>query len=274
MIDDVRLEPAGLLDGLGDGAGLGDDLEPVAPVEQRDEALAHHLVVVDDEQAQGTGAWSVTGEFFGAARRAVLGCRGGAGRGDADDDTRARPAGRPRPNVPPMATARSRMLPMPWCRPSRVRPGERGGVEAPPVVLDASTSSSPSASSRTSPVRVAPAWRATLDSASRAMNRMSDRRSGGIDRSSVCAAVEVDLEVDDRVHPELLGEPRERLDRVLLAAHRRPQPEDVRADVGDHEVERVDRAVHARDGLLAAALVLDQLRHDLQRQADARRSTG
>ena len=53
--DDVRLEAAGLLDGLGDGAGLGDDLEPVAAVEQRDEALADDLVVVDDEQAQRTG---------------------------------------------------------------------------------------------------------------------------------------------------------------------------------------------------------------------------
>ena len=35
-------------------AGLGDDLEVLAPVEQRDEALADDLVVVDDEQAQGT----------------------------------------------------------------------------------------------------------------------------------------------------------------------------------------------------------------------------
>ena len=49
--DDVGLEPAGRLDRLGDRARLGDDLEPVAAVEQGDQALADDLVVVDHQQA-------------------------------------------------------------------------------------------------------------------------------------------------------------------------------------------------------------------------------
>ena len=53
--DDVGLVEARLVDRFGDGPGLGDDLEALAPVEQRDEALADDLVVVDDEQAQRSG---------------------------------------------------------------------------------------------------------------------------------------------------------------------------------------------------------------------------
>ena len=40
---------------LRDGAGLGDDLELGAAVEERDEALADDFVVVDDEQGEGSG---------------------------------------------------------------------------------------------------------------------------------------------------------------------------------------------------------------------------
>ena len=36
-----------------DGPGLGDDLEALAPLEQRDQALAHDLVVVHHQQPQG-----------------------------------------------------------------------------------------------------------------------------------------------------------------------------------------------------------------------------
>ena len=53
--DDVRLVAPGLLDRLRDGAGLGDDLEAVAPVEEGDKALADDLVIVDDEQAERSG---------------------------------------------------------------------------------------------------------------------------------------------------------------------------------------------------------------------------
>ena len=48
-------EAAGRRDRVGDGARLGDDLELRPAVEQRDESLADDLVVVDDQQAQGTG---------------------------------------------------------------------------------------------------------------------------------------------------------------------------------------------------------------------------
>ena len=62
MIDDVGLETARLLDRLRDRAGLGDDLESLAPVEQGDETLADDLVVVDDEESRSgrAGAGSVT----------------------------------------------------------------------------------------------------------------------------------------------------------------------------------------------------------------------
>ena len=52
MITRSGAKRVGQLDGLRDGAGLGDDLEALAPVEQRDEPLAHDLVVVDHEQPQ------------------------------------------------------------------------------------------------------------------------------------------------------------------------------------------------------------------------------
>ena len=51
--DQVRLELAGHLHGFGRGACLGHDLEVLAPLEQRDEALADDLVIVDHEQPQG-----------------------------------------------------------------------------------------------------------------------------------------------------------------------------------------------------------------------------
>ena len=50
--DDVRLERRACSMASADGAGLGHDLEAVAAVEQRDQALADDLVVVDDEQPQ------------------------------------------------------------------------------------------------------------------------------------------------------------------------------------------------------------------------------
>ncbi len=46
---------ASLVERFGDGPGLGDDLESLAPVEQRGETLADDLVVVDDQQAQDVG---------------------------------------------------------------------------------------------------------------------------------------------------------------------------------------------------------------------------
>ena len=49
--------PAGLVDRFGDRPRLGDDLEALAPVEQRGKALADDLVIVDDQQAQDVGRW-------------------------------------------------------------------------------------------------------------------------------------------------------------------------------------------------------------------------
>ena len=47
------METASLLYRLGRRSGLGDDLETSATVEERDEPLAHHLMVIDHEQGQG-----------------------------------------------------------------------------------------------------------------------------------------------------------------------------------------------------------------------------
>ena len=56
MIDDVRLVAAGLVERLLDGACLGDHLEVGAAIEQRHQALADHLVVVDDQEAEWPSA--------------------------------------------------------------------------------------------------------------------------------------------------------------------------------------------------------------------------
>ena len=74
--DDVGLELASLLDGLGDRPGLGDDLEALAPTQERDQALPDDLVVVDDQQAQGPGG-------VGAAVLPSRGCLRGAERAAA-----------------------------------------------------------------------------------------------------------------------------------------------------------------------------------------------
>ena len=50
---DVGPEAARHLDRFGFGAGLGHDLELVAAIEERDEALPDHLVVVDHQDSQG-----------------------------------------------------------------------------------------------------------------------------------------------------------------------------------------------------------------------------
>ncbi len=105
------------LDGLGDGAGLGHDLEAIAPVEQRDEALADDLVVVDHEQAQD------------GTRRGAF---GSGHRGSISSWAPARgPTSRvPVPGMvsssrrPPAAAARWRMLSSPWW-PSRAAPRDR-----------------------------------------------------------------------------------------------------------------------------------------------------
>ena len=84
----------------------------------------------------------------------------------------------------------------------------------------------------------------------------------------LCATVQVDLQVDHRIHAQLFREAGEALDGIFVATNRRPQPQDVGADVRDDEVERVDRAVHPGDRLEAAIVLLDQLRDVLERQAD------
>ena len=90
--------------------GLGDDLEVLAPVEQRDEALAHDLVVVDDEQAQ-----RLRGAVGHGPLRSVPGLR--RRDGTPDDDTRARPAlTRDRQRARRWPTARARMLREPVVR--------------------------------------------------------------------------------------------------------------------------------------------------------------
>ena len=64
--DEVRLEPPGHLDRLGDRARLGDDLEPRSAIEHGDQALADDLVVVDDQERQrlGSGRQSWRGDLL------------------------------------------------------------------------------------------------------------------------------------------------------------------------------------------------------------------
>ena len=53
--DEIGPESTGRLDRLGNGAGLGNDMEPGATFEDRDQPLADDLVVIDDQQAQRAG---------------------------------------------------------------------------------------------------------------------------------------------------------------------------------------------------------------------------
>ncbi len=81
----------------------------------------------------------------------------------------------------PWRSARSRMLPRPWWSVA-VRTRARAGSKPAAVVLDPEHEVVAARGPATSATRVAPAWRATLDSASRAMNSRSERRSGGRSR--------------------------------------------------------------------------------------------
>src|SRR6478609_1228764 len=176
-------------------------------------------------------------------RRALLGLpRVTRGRRDDDDDTRAIAVGpseakRPAQGHGPVAHVAHALVPA-----VGVRARQRGRVEAPPVVLDREDQppilvEQDEPGPRRAGVAGDVRERLTRDEQD---VRLAVGRQGPKQRR---AAVEVDLEVDDGVHPELFDEPCERLDRVLLPAHRWSQPQDVGADVSDHEVQRVDRAV-------------------------------
>src|SRR6185295_4197703 len=113
--DDVGLEPAGGFDGLSHGARLGNDLEPRPTVEQRYQALADHLVVIDHEQPQlacGRTAWFVT-DCHGSTPS-----RGSSALPSSASGTITMivvPVSLlSRSNDPPSASARSRMFARPW----------------------------------------------------------------------------------------------------------------------------------------------------------------
>ena len=185
------------------------------------------------------------------------------------DDTRAGPIrALDRRTCRPCPTARSRMLPRPWWRPKASGPGTGRDRSPRPLSSMHSTRSSSSSRRGSSAVRVAPEWRATLrqrlagdEQQVRAAVRAAARACGPAPPSrstsrSITACIPISSPSRARASTGSSGPP--------IAG---PQPEDVRADVGDDEVQGVDRAVDAGDGVLPAVLVLDELGDVLERQA-------
>ena len=71
--DDIGLIARRHCKRLGHRAGLGDDLEALPSIEERDEALPDDLVIVDDEEPQRAGGYGI--RAFGIGRGDVHGQR-------------------------------------------------------------------------------------------------------------------------------------------------------------------------------------------------------
>ena len=250
-----------------DGAGLGDDLEALAPVEQRDEALADDLVVVDDEQAQdGAGCESVMGRLSGhrvGERRTT--------RQSDDDTARPAPARCSIASVPADAPRRGRAC----CR-ARGAPdaaASTSGSKPRPSSSTRSSRPSPSRAERDARPGRRRAWRATLLSASRAIWRSScDGRSG---RHRASARRRPSSPARGRATAliaELLGQRRERRDRGPRPGELGPEAEmKLRMSRIVRLSESMARSTRA---LASAGRLVDQVGHVLERQAHARRSPG
>ena len=227
---------AGLLDRLGDGAGLGDDLEAVAPVEEGDEALADDLVVVDDRAG---GASSARGHA------AVLSVTWMPPRGRAavDDDTRAPPGlAVDRRASPPSAGARSRRFASPkWPLPQRVL-----GIEPDAVVVDAQQRRRPR---RRHGATIACAGAAVAGDVAQRLARdlTSSWAASGVDAaSSSTAPDEVERQVDAGPAEQLVGHRLDARRPRSASPALRAEPDDEVADVADRRVQAVDRPVDAR----------------------------
>ena len=266
---DVRLEPAGLLDRLGDGAGLGDDLEALAPVEQRDEALADDLVVVDDQQAQRMRRRSV-------GRRARLGrlgdglgsACGGRGSGTVTMIRVPSPGVALDRSVPPSAAARSRMLASPWwlagpgsSTGSKPRPSSSIGEPQPSLVLR-ERDPWPGRAGVAGDVATAPRGRCAAARRAACPEQVG-RRGRDVDARPRRSTV---------VQPDLLGEPRpSAADQIRLrrAARGRSPTMNVRMSaiaVCSASIARSTRALGL--GRVLASISSGDV---LERQADARR---
>ena len=241
-------------------AGLGDDLEPLAPVEHRDEALADDLVVVDDEQAE----WSC---------RCVAGHQAScslvpSGRPwvrvaryvDRDDDTgtrarraldreRAAVAGRPAGHVGQPLVGRA----------AATAPGSKPV----PLSLISRRTAGPSIR-RAIEARLAWAWRATFESASRVMWKTAARACAGIAAAAVGSiAVSTSTIELSRTSSARASQ---RADQIVVVEQLRAEAHDEVADVADRHVEGVDRSVDAGPRLVA--ILVHELGQVLERQAD------
>ena len=175
--------------------GLGDDLEPLAPIEQRDEALADDLVVVDDEQPQRLRrrVGHACSRRSASVASAILGC---IGRRGTIDDARARRRRAARSiSVAAQRAARvAHVARAPGASRPRVRIDGRSRARCPMTT----SSSVVVAHAR---ARIVPASRssgARRCSAPRARSAGAPpRRSAG--RSAQVVGVDVELDVDERV---------------------------------------------------------------------------
>ncbi len=242
------------VDGLGHRAGLRDDLELVASVEQRDEALADHLVVVHDEEPQ----------------RPPHGCLrhrsppvGAVGSGSA-----ARVGMRTvmvvpalelsMSNVPPRSAARARML-----RESTVL-GAAVLIDREPdaVVGDGKAHAPAVGTQQDGGTRSLRVTRHVAEGLAQDLEQFRPTELARV-RQRIAGR---ELDVDEAVHTELVDECGGPGDEPGLPGEVRLQPEDEVADVADREVQGVDGAVDASRGLVGVRA--HQVGHVLQCEPD------
>src|SRR5664280_562088 len=173
--DDVRLELASHLHGFGGCAGLGHDLEVLASLEKRHQALANDLVIVYHEQPQ-RACFGLVGH---SSPRSVASPPGRSRRVTSTMIRVPRPGWLSTSRVPPMDATRARMLTRPWW------PALRGISASKPTPLSLTTILTwPRRDSTSTVPRVPLEWRAMLLRASLAMESSWPVTSGGRSRSS------------------------------------------------------------------------------------------
>ena len=144
-----------------------------------------------------------------------------------------------------MCVARSRMFTRPWCCPA----AGRGRIEAAAVVLDGQAQPRAVLEHEADPgLRRAGV---AGDVAQRLAGDLQELRATAVAErgSSFDALVEIDLDVDHGVQPQLVGQRREAADEVRPFEQVRSETEDEVADVADRSLDRVDRPVDPRPGL-------------------------
>ena len=243
--------PPRLLDRLGDRAGFGDDLEASRRSSKRDQALADDLVIVDDEESAtdcGTSGLVMVRapDAMGTRMLRVV----------------PSPSVLSMVTVPPNAAARSCRLARPRCAAEIGRGLVSNPTPSSSTLKDDRVAVDPHHDPRSLRARVArgvaerfAGHLQQLDP----MGRREARRELRVDR-------QVELDIGCAGRAELVGKRRHAGQQVGAVEQLRAQAEDEVADLADRQVERIDRPIDARAGLVG--LVGHHRGNILERQRD------